>query len=65
MLGFHVLDTHWHKSNRDSLDDRPSEEDVIIWGGKTLTKGNCALFNELTIVKLSMTMRVFIMHVFM
>ena len=43
----------------------PSEEEESIWGGKTLTKGNCTLFNKLTIVKLSMTMRVFIMHVFM
>ena len=36
----------------------PSEEEESIWGGKTLTKGNCTLFNKLTIVKLSMTMRV-------
>ena len=43
----------------------PSEEEESIWGGKTLTKGNCTLFNKLTIVKLSMTKRVFIMHVFM
>ena len=43
----------------------PSEGEESIWGGKTLTKGNCTLFNELTIVKLSMTMRVFIMHDFM
>ena len=35
----------------------PSEEEESIWGGKTLTKGNCTLFNKLTIVKLSMTMR--------
>ena len=42
----------------------PSEEEESIWGGKTLTKGNCTLFNKLTIVKLSMTKRVFIMHVF-
>ena len=42
----------------------PSEEEESIWGGKALTKGNCTLFNKLTIVKLSMTMRVFIMHVF-
>ena len=43
----------------------PSEEEESIWGGKTLTKGNCTLFDKLTIVKLSMTKRVFIMHVFM
>ena len=30
----------------------PSEEEESIWGGKTLTKGNCTLFNKLTIVKL-------------
>ena len=33
----------------------PSEEQESIWGGKTLTKGNCTLFNKSTIVKLSMT----------
>ena len=61
----YFTEDHWRKSNRDSLDNRPLEEEKSIWGGKTLTKGNCTLFNKLTIVKLSMTMRVFIMHVFM